>query len=315
MGNNQLRVLLADQNLTNAKRLATYLQESGFYVHQVHDGTMAKEHISEFKPHFILIDLTLPNFTAFECLDFLKKEGMLENDRTRVFVLSQHNAKQNVVACLERGASDYLVKPVNPIDVLTRLALALQARNRMLKEAVQKDQNSQQLNYYLQLVELFAKTLSVRAAPHQVHFQLLRMLSLAINAVRISLIHLEESGPMVIASSDNDKFSQFKLNLEKYPEIDYVQRTSKPLFIESLKDNDMLAFIKEQMKSVSFNTMIVLPILDQDNQIKGILSARWAENVKLADEDIRLCNILAAMISSFWNLKALQNSPPKNSAA
>jgi DNA-binding response OmpR family regulator len=147
MGNQALRILLADQNLTSAKRLSTYLQESGFEVHLLHDGILAEEHILEFKPHFILIDLTLPNFTAFQCLEFLKKEGLLENDKTRVFVLSQHNAKQNVEACLGMGAHDYLVKPVNPIDVLTRLALHLQAKSRTLKETVDKDKASQQLNY------------------------------------------------------------------------------------------------------------------------------------------------------------------------
>lgn len=304
MANQALRILLADQNLTSAKRLSTYLQESGFEVHLLHDGVLAQEHILEFKPHFIIIDLTLPNFSAYQCLEFLRKEDMLENDKTRVFVLSQHNAKQNVEACLQRGAADYLVKPVNPIDVLTRLALALQAKNRVLKETVSKDMASEQLNYYLQLVELFAKTLSVRTSSHQVHFQLLRMLSLAINAVRISLIKLDNGkAPTVIASSDNDKFSQFELNLDKYPEIDYVQRTHKPLFIENLQDDVMMAFIKDQMKSVSFNTMIVLPIFNQEGLITGILSARWAESTQLRDEDVRLCNILAQMVSTFWIFK------------
>jgi len=310
-----LRILLADPNVTSSKRLSTYLQESGFEVHLIHDGAGCGEHILDFMPHFILIDLTLPNFTAFQCLDFLKKHNLLDKNECRVFVLSQHNAKQNVETCLQLGAADYMVKPVNPIDVLTRLALHLQAKSNRLKENEIKDKQTQQTGYYMQLIELFVKTLTVPSENHLILFQLLRMLSLAVNAVRISLISTEEDPPTVIASSDNDKFNKFQLAIEKYPEVDYVRRTQKPLFIENLKDDQMMAFIKEKMKSVSFNTMIVLPVMGVDGKLQGILSTRCAESSQLSDADIRLCYIVAQIVSVHLNMKKLAAAKTDKQAA
>ncbi|MCC6137361.1 MAG: response regulator [Bdellovibrionaceae bacterium] len=298
MASQSIKILIADHNVTTSKKLATYLEDSGFSVACLHDGLYVPQKILEFRPQFILIDMMLPDFSGFQCLEFLKEQGILEAGNVKVIMLSQHNAKQNVEACLKNGASDYVVKPVNPMDVLTRIALHMQARKRLLQVDEIIDDDIRQTNYYLHLVELVVKAIGVKADDHHVQFQLLRMLSLAVGAVRISLLSLS-GPPTVVASSDNEQFKSFQLQIEKYPEIDYVQRTAKPLFIESLKDDVMMAFIKEQMKSVHFNSMIVLPIFE-NGVLKGILSSRLAETTKLSDADIRLCQIVAQTIGSYW---------------
>ncbi len=305
MANQTVKILIADHNVTTSKKLATYLQDSGFSVVCLHDGLHVPQKILEFRPNFILIDMVLPAFSGFECLTFLKAQNILES-ACKVIVMSQHNAKQNVEACLSAGASDYVVKPVNPMDVLTRVALHLQARKRLAQVEEIANDDIRQTNYYLHLTELLIKATSVKADDHQVKFQLIRMLSLAINAVRISMITLEPT-PTVIASSDNEKFTSFQLQIEKYPEVDYVQRTAKPLFIESLKDDAMLGFIKDQMKSVHFNSMIVLPIFE-NQKLKGILSSRLKESSKIADAEIRLCQIVAQLIGSYWYQTSLRNT-------
>lgn len=309
---NPIKILIADPNVTTAKKLATYLQDSGFSVVCLHDGFHVAQKLLEFRPQFVLIDMMLPDFSGYDCLKFLKEQDMLEDNSTKVIILSQHNAKQNVEACLKMGASDYVVKPVNPMDVLTRIALHLQARKHLIESAAIEDEDIRHANYYLQLVEFLIKTLGVKANNHQVQFQLVRMLSMAINAVRISLIDLK-GDPTVVASSDNEKFKSFKLQIEKYPEVDYVQRTEKSLFIESLKDDEMLAFIKEQMKSVHFNSMIVLPVF-VDGRLHGILSSRLKESSHVTDADIRLCQIVAQLVGSFW-FQLSQRAPAKDSAA
>lgn len=315
MANQTVKILIADHNVTTSKKLATYLQDSGFSVVCLHDGLHVPQKILEFRPNFILIDMVLPGFSGFECLTFLKEQNILEAG-CKVIVMSQHNAKQNVEACLNAGAHDYVVKPVNPMDVLTRIALHLQARKRLAQVEEITNDDIRQTNYYLHLTELLIKAIGVKANDHQIKFQLIRMLSLAINAVRISLISLENS-PTVVASSDNEKFSSFQLQIEKYPEVDYVQRTGKPLYIESLKDDSMLAFIKEQMKSVHFNSMIVLPIFE-NNVLKGILSSRLKESTMISDAEIRLCQIVAQIIGSYWyqlSLRSEKGDKEKKSVA
>jgi DNA-binding response OmpR family regulator len=303
---NKIRIVIADPNPATTKKLASYLQDSGFEVYCLHEGLSMGQKILEIKPHFIIIDMTMPDFPALKCLQLLQEKNLLADGELRVFVVSQHNAKQNVEVCLKNGAHDYIVKPINPMDLLTRIALHLQSRKRMQEEAQFKSLEIKQANYYLDLAGLLIKTISVRTSPHQIHFQLLRMVSMALGAVRVSLIKLGDA-PTVIASSDNDKFTQFPLQIQKYPEIDYVQRTEKALFIESIKDDAMMNFIKDQMKSIYFNSMIVLPIFS-DGHLHGILSARLTESANLNEADIKLCQIAAQTIGSYWQLQLSKNT-------
>lgn len=305
-----IRILLIEQNTPTTKRLFTYLKESGFNVQAVYDGLQAPNKIMEVRPHFILMDLAMPDFSAFDCLDFLNSKNLLEDGQMRLFVMSSHNAKQNVDLCLKKGANDYLVKPINPMDILTRIALHLQANKQLKKVEEIENDSSKQANYYLNLVELLIKTAAVRTTPHQINYQMLRMLAMPLKAVRISLINLEPM-PMVVASSDNPGFSQFELQLEKYPEIDYVQRTQKPLMIENVTDHGQLAFIQKHLKTIHFNTMIVLPIIVGE-QIKGILSARLQDSSNLTDADIRLCKVVTQIFCNYWQNQS-QANPSKAS--
>lgn len=296
----EFRVLIADHNITTAKQLDTYLRDSNFVVQTLHDGLHVSKKIMEFRPHFILIDLTLPGFTAFECLDFLNEHKILVGGETRLIVMSSHNAQQNVKSCLQKGASDYIVKPVKPVDVLTRIALHLQARKKLQDVNQIKGQNLRLTNYYLHLAQLLVKTASIKATPHKIQFQLVRMLAMALKAVRISLITVNPA-PTIRASSDNADFKDFKLQMDRYPEIDYVVRTGKPLFIESLKEDDTMGFVKDLMKSVQFDSMIVLPIL-QGEEVIGVLSAKMAESTHISDAEIRFCQLGAEVICNYWVL-------------
>jgi DNA-binding response OmpR family regulator len=309
MKSHDIRILIADNNNPTTQRLASYLKDSGFSVQCVFDGTQVGNKILEIRPHFLLIDIAMPDFSAFECLDFMRDKDLLQNNETRVFILSGHNAKQNVDLCLKKGAHDYIVRPVNPMDVLTRIALHWQASKKLQKIDDINNVDHRQANYYLHLVELLIKAASVKTSSHQINFQLLRMLSMPMNAVRVSLINVDPV-PTVIASSDNPGFSQFPLELEKYPEIDYVVRTQKPLFIENISDDAVMGFIKDQIKTVFFNAMIIVPII-VGTQIRGVLSVRMAEAKNLSDADIRLCQVVAQIFCNYWHLQA--QSPAKAS--
>lgn len=306
MSNNKIKILIADANVTTSKKLASYLEDSGFEVACLHEGIHVTQKFFEFRPQFILIDMVLPGFSGYDCLQFLKEQGALDSGETKMIMLSQHNARQNVETCLKMGASDYIVKPVNPMDVLTRIALHIQARKRLLRINEIAEDDIRQINYYLQLVELFIKAIGVQEDEHKVQFQILRMLAMAIGAVRTSLIQIAPE-PTVTASSDNESFKSFKLQIEKYPEVDFVQRTGKPLFIESLKDNQMMSFIKDQMKAVHFNSMIIHPVFI-NGELTGIISSRLTESSKVTDADIRLCQIAAQLIGSYLYQVSQRNS-------
>lgn len=296
----EFRVLIADHNVIFARQLADYLRGSHFSVHHLHDGLHVSKKIMEVRPHFILIDLTLPNFGAFECLEFLKNKHLLGTNECRVIVLSTQNMQQNVKAVLNQGASDYLVKPIQPVEVLKRLALHLQARKRLIQVEEIKSEDVRQTNYYLHLGRLLVRALSAKATTHQIQFQVTRMLAMALNAVRISLVDLHPD-PRVTASSDDPKFTNFPIDLVKYPELDYVLSTGRELFIENVKHDGTLSFIQQHLKEVQFNSMIIIPLLE-GSQAGGALSVKFKEMDHISDADIRLCQLGAEALNTYWHL-------------
>ena len=79
------------------------------------------EHLLEAeKPHLVLLDLMLPATNAF---DLIRRIPRILN--VPVIILSGRGDDNNVAEAFELGASDYIVKPFSPTELLARIAAAL----------------------------------------------------------------------------------------------------------------------------------------------------------------------------------------------
>lgn len=309
------KILIADHEITNANRLGRYLKDSGFEVRVLSDGIHAPNTILQWRPDFILIDLMFQNFPAQQCLKFLQDKNSLGETGSRVIVLSSHNHKANVEHCLKIGASDFLVKPVSFVDTLSRVSLLAQAKQKTLDFQTIQDKELRQTHYFLQLTELMLRSAALSADNHKSYFQLIKMLALVTDAVRVSVIKADsedDAEGFVLASSDDEDVKGLKINLSKYPEVRYVLRTKRPLFIENIENDMNVAFIAELSKTIDFNSMILLPILVH-KQILGVISLRMPkEKKKFQDIEIRfakisaeIASILAQLPNSIWHKEIL----------
>jgi DNA-binding response OmpR family regulator len=297
---NQIRIMVADGDRSFCSRVSAYLKESGFETKAITDSYLLRKAILEWRPHFLFIDLLYPGFYAQECLQFLKMRSLLGPKGIHVVVMSNHTAEMNVRNCLEAGADDFLVKPFQMIDLLQRLSLLTQAKKYNFSALA--TQNQEKVKNYFEMISLIVKAATQNKEVPQLRFDLIQMISLALKAVRTSIIEFSDDYKLatVIGSSDDDSVDYIPLNLKKYPELEYVIRTRKPLFVESIEKDLTLAFVKHEVKSIQFDSMMVLP-LNKGGRLVGCLSVRMPKGCKkLSILDIKMAEITSQVIAMTW---------------
>jgi DNA-binding response OmpR family regulator len=113
------RVLIVDDKETIAKIIKVYIADLFDCVY-FDDPIKAISWLQEGDlPDLIISDINMPNMTGVEFLDYVKKNDMF--NKIPFVILSGEDSTSQKIALLERGASDYISKPFNPMELKIRL--------------------------------------------------------------------------------------------------------------------------------------------------------------------------------------------------
>lgn len=294
----KIKVLIADDDNQLSRRLADYIADRGFDVRVVASGKDARTLVMEWKPRFILADLMLPEGNALSLIDFIKAEHSLRHHFINVLVMSGHNDPTNVHQALGRGAKDYIVKPFRHEDVVKRLIFHARG-HRSLKELSSKDYTRiDESSLMLHLTDLVLRQALGANPLEDILFNLTRMVSLKVDGVRCNIVHcLDQKQGVVVTSNDDRKASGIQLDLYKYPEVLHVLNTGSLIAIENLNDSPELRNVRERVKDISFNSMIVCPI-SRHGRPFGVMSLRMPpEKETVSDNEIRFVEIVSHVVS------------------
>lgn len=291
----KFRVLIIDGEGQLARQLKEYLVEKGLEVKYCADGKDAKVVLKEMQPDFVVIDLLMAGFTALDCLAVTKEESY--TGETKVIVTSKHNNLDNVRSVIANGASDYVVKPYDIEDMVQRMVFQVQKKKEY--DAKKRKDDSGAVAHYFSYVDLMLRESASKKPVQSRAYNLTKMLSMTVKAVRISLIqcHEDRKRGVVRASSDDAKIQHLEINIAKYPEVQYVMNQEKVVVLENLASDPMMGKIQQLVKSVSFNSMVVAPVY-KNGEFYGVLSTRFPEeHQKIANTEIKFCDMVANMMT------------------
>jgi len=113
------RVLLVDDHPQNLELLQAYLEEFGCAVSTATDGLEALTAVANVKPDLIVLDVMMPRMSGFQVCSKLKASD--ETKDIPVVMVTALNAVADVERAVECGADDFLTKPVNKLELLTRV--------------------------------------------------------------------------------------------------------------------------------------------------------------------------------------------------
>lgn len=119
-------VLVVDANEATRNLLAHQIQRAGYTVMTAGTGKAALDLAWQEKLDVILLDVMLPDRDGISVLEALQKQGTL--DQVSVLMTSAVDEKTSIAACIERGAEDFLPKPIHPAILRARLGVCLEKK-------------------------------------------------------------------------------------------------------------------------------------------------------------------------------------------
>ena len=132
MGSNQKqRVLVVDDEEDIIEILTYNLEKEGYEVNSASDGINAVKKAAVFKPDIILLDIMMPNQDGVETCRQLRENPDLKN--TFIIFLTARSEEYSEVAAFDVGADDYILKPIKPRALVSRIAALF--RREIKKEA------------------------------------------------------------------------------------------------------------------------------------------------------------------------------------
>lgn len=119
-------VLVVDDSPTSRELLAHQLKQAGNNVEVAGTASEALDLVAQQEFDVILLDVLLPDSDGIAVLEELREKGALE--RLSVLMISAVEETSSVAACIERGAEDFLPKPVSPAILRARLGACLEKK-------------------------------------------------------------------------------------------------------------------------------------------------------------------------------------------
>jgi diguanylate cyclase (GGDEF)-like protein len=153
------KILVVDDVAVNVQLLTTYLTSVGYNVIAARDGQEALEKAGSCNPDLVLLDVMMPKFNGFEVCERIKS-----NELTRiipVIMVTALNEIEDKIKATEAGADDFISKPFNKLELLTRVKSLLRIKelhdqlNIKIKELEIAQEQLRQLAITDGLTELF----------------------------------------------------------------------------------------------------------------------------------------------------------------
>jgi two-component system response regulator ArlR len=115
------KIVIVEDDATIARFVELELAHLGHEVYKVADGSLAVGEIERVNPDLVLLDLMLPGVDGLTIAKTLRDAGM----QMPILMLTARSETQDVVKGFDAGADDYLRKPFEVPELLSRVGALL----------------------------------------------------------------------------------------------------------------------------------------------------------------------------------------------
>ena len=129
----QYSILIIDDEPTGRLLMATILQNAGYNVFEEENPEKGIEKAIEIKPDLIISDVSMPEMSGFEFVDYLRNQE--ETFHVPIMFVTGLTNRFGILKALRIGADDYIIKPIEKEDLLNRVGNLL-SRQSLLHDKI-----------------------------------------------------------------------------------------------------------------------------------------------------------------------------------
>jgi two-component system alkaline phosphatase synthesis response regulator PhoP len=120
-------ILIVDDVPQNVELMQAYLETLNCTVHVAVDGIDALEKVPKVNPDLVLLDIMMPRMSGFEVCRRLKASP--QTREIPIIMVTALNELGDIERGVECGTDDFLTKPINKLELLTRVKSLLRVRH------------------------------------------------------------------------------------------------------------------------------------------------------------------------------------------
>jgi DNA-binding response OmpR family regulator len=113
-----MKILICEDNPMAMKTLSVVLEREGYDADVADDGNVGIEMLQKNDYDLLVIDIHLPYRSGLELIKYVRSD---QGKDTPVIILTAFSDNQMQRQAGELGISDYIVKPFNPVDLITKI--------------------------------------------------------------------------------------------------------------------------------------------------------------------------------------------------
>lgn len=114
------KVLVVDDSKTELMFLTGLLHKQGYTVRTAENAQEAMARLGEEKPDLILMDVVMPGQNGFQLTRAIARDSQFAD--VPIIMCTSKNQETDRVWGLRQGASDYITKPVDPVELQAKIA-------------------------------------------------------------------------------------------------------------------------------------------------------------------------------------------------
>ena len=139
-------ILIVEDDITYGMMLKTWLEKKKFIVFSVSNIARAKKHLEEQDTDLVLSDLRLPDNDGIHLLKWMRGEKL----QIPIIIMTGYADIQSAVMAIKMGADDYIAKPINPEELLEKIAELTKKTNSIPPNRPQKPAEAKKVSTHLE---------------------------------------------------------------------------------------------------------------------------------------------------------------------